>query len=408
MAVVGRRRMSAAVLFCAALLFAAAAGAAPFVPEHDQQILERLPPRSGSEWTAIAALHEQLERDPAAAPAVAAEVARRYLELFRVEGDARLVAYAQRELAPWSSLADPPVEIALLRAEIAQLEHRFAEAESDLQRLLERVPREPQAWLTLAAIELVRGDYANSRRACAKLVLLHDALVAGACLAAVQAATGEAAQALAFLERGLESAELEPALAAWLETLAAETAEALGGNCAPGSSEAAPNHHRAALASAMDGGSAGARPSVYSLVAYADCLLRGGEARAAQALLAAAPPADPILLRLAVAEKRLGEQSDARLEQLRFRLQLALEGRAAAHAREATYFALYLLEQPELALARALDNWEVQREPIDARLVLESALASGRHEAARPVVDWLAVNGVEHADLKTLIARFAP
>ena len=129
---------------------------------------------------------------------------------------------------------------------------------------------------------------------------------------------------------------------------------------------------------------------------------------AAQALLAVAPPADPILLRLAVAEKMLGEQGDARLEQLGFRLQLALEGREAAHAREATYFALYLLEQPELALARALDNWAVQREPIDARLVLESALASGRPEAARPVVDWLAANGVEHADLKALIARFAP
>jgi hypothetical protein len=185
----------------------------------------------------------------------------------------------------------------------------------------------------------------------------------------------------------------------WLETLAAESAEAAGDGCGP--EAGAREHYRKALDAAAE------RPSVYLLVAYADCLLRAERAADALAVLRSAPPADSVLLRLAVAERRLGRSSAAHLEQLGYRLRLALQGEETAHAREAAYFALYLLDEPELALARALDDWAVQREPIDSRLVLEAALASGDPAAARPVVDWLGANRVAHADLEPLIARIA-
>jgi hypothetical protein len=390
-----RRRVSAAVLSCTALLgLADAASSAPFVPTSGEEILERLPPREGAEWQAIAALHEQLARDPRSANVLAPQLVQRYLELFRVQGDPRLIAYAQRELAPWITVSDPPIAVALARAEIAQLTHRFDEARADLQRLLEREPREPQAWLMLAALDLVRADYAASRRACTRLVLLQDATVAGACVAAVQALTGEGAAALSFLERALEPGSVDDDLAVWLETLAAETAEALGDD------DAALAHYRAAVARGV--------PSIYLQTAYADCLLRAGRADAAVALLENAPPADPILLRLAFAQKRLGRSAAGTVERLSYRLELSLQGVEIAHAREAAYFALNLLEQPELALERSLANWQTQREPIDARLVLEAALAARRPAAARPVVEWLAANRVQHAELERLRARLAP
>ena len=90
-------------------------------------------------------------------------------------------------------------------------------------------------------------------------------------------------------------------------------------------------------------------------------------------------------LRIAFAEKQLGRADAARVDSLSYRLQLALDGLDTTHAREAAYFALYVLDRPELALERALANWNVQREPIDARLVLESALAAHRAADARPV-----------------------
>jgi len=396
-----RRRASAAVL-CSALLalgtLELAAFGAPFVPSDGSQVLERLPPRTGRDWQAIGSLRAELARKPRSAP-VAAELARRYLQLFRAEGEPRLVAYAQSALAPWRDDRDPPLEIMQRRAEIAQSEHRFDDALADLKRVTERDPRSVAARLTLASIDLVRADYDASRRECARLVLLADAAVAGACSSAVRAMTGEAGSAYQYFTHALaEPGALPPELRAWIETLAAETAEALG---AWRNAEA---HYRAALAATSAAGE-GERPSVYLLAAYADFLLRGQRPAEALALLADAPPADPLTLRIAVAEKQLGRLETARVDSLSYRLQLALDGLDTTHAREAAYFALYVLDKPELALDRALANWNVQHEAIDARLVLEAALAAHRTTDARPVLDWLESSGCEHADLQLLQRR---
>jgi hypothetical protein len=384
-----RRRASAAVLCCAALLCAAHASAEPYVPGSAAQVLERLPARDGAQWRDISALQVELTRAPHDA-ALAAKLAQRYLELFRTQGDPRLIAYAQRGLRAWSTDAEPPFEIALKRAEIAQTEHRFAAARAELDRLTVRAPRDARVWLTLAAIDLVRADYASARRECGRLVLIEDIAIAGGCAASVQATTGEAGRAYEFVTRLLaDASDLPPGIAVWLETLAAETADALG---KAGDAE---THYRAALR-------ADPHPSVYLLVGFADFLLRAQRADEVTKLLAEAPPADPLLLRLAIAEKRSGSDVSKRLEVLGYRLQLALDGLETTHAREAACFALYLLEKPDVALASALANWNVQHEAIDARLVLEAALAAGHPEAARPVIDWLDANHVEHAALRAL------
>jgi hypothetical protein len=394
-----RRRVSAAVLSSGLLVLVMlepAAFGAPLVPSDSRQVLERLPPHTGREWHAIGSLRAELAREPRSA-AVAAELARRYLELFRAEGEPRLVAYAQSALAPWRDDRDPPLEILQRRAEIAQSEHRFDEALADLKRVIERDPRSVAARLTLASIDLVRADYDASRRECARLVLLADAAVAGACSSAVRAMTGEAGGAYQYLTHALaEPGGSTPDLRAWIETLTAETAEALG------ASHNAEAHYRAALAAATG---EGGRPSVYLLAAYADFLLRERRAADVLALLVDAPPADALALRIAVAEKQLGRLDTARVDSLSYRLQLALEGLDMTHAREAAYFALYVLDKPDLAVKRALANWNVQREPIDARLVLEAALAAHRTADAQAVLDWLDSSGCEHADLKQLERR---
>jgi hypothetical protein len=396
-----RRRASAAVL-CSALFVLGtlelAAFGAPFVPSDYAQVLERLPPRTGREWQVIGSLRAELAREPRSATA-AAELARRYLELFRAEGEPRLVAYAQSALAPWGDDRDPPLEILQRRAEIAQSEHRFDDATADLKRVIERDLRGVAARLTLASIELVRAEYDASRRDCARLVLLADAVVAGACSSAVRAMTGDAGSAYQYFTRALaEPRALPPELRVWIETLTAETAEALGAR------RDAEAHYRAALAAAQ-AAVEGQRPSVYLLAAYADFLLRARRPAEVLALLADAPPADPLTLRIAAAEKQLGRLDTARADSLSYRLELALDGLDTTHAREAAYFALYVLDKPELAMMRALANWSVQREPIDARLVLEAALAAHRAGDARPVLDWLGSSGCEHVDLLQLQRR---
>ena len=380
----GWRRACAAVLLLLIQAQFHTVFAAPVVPTDAGQILERLPPRDGAAWDDIRSLQAALARNPADA-SVAAELARSYLELNRGIGDPRLVAYASRALAHWEGATAPPVDVALERALIAQTEHRFDAAREEIAGVLERSPRSAQAWLALAALDTVQGRYADAKRSCARLVLLQDATIAGACFATVQVMTGDAAAAYRFLSNNLARPEsLDAESTAWLATLAAETAEGLRLH------DDADRHYRAALA-------ASTTPSIYLLTSYSDFLLRRGRPAEVIALLAGTPPADTLWLRLALAEARTGRSDPVRIATLRYRLELALRGQERAHAREAAFFALYLDDDARRALTLALDNWAVQREQIDARLVLEAAAAAQMPDATQPVRDWLTSSHSEWA-----------
>jgi hypothetical protein len=47
------------------------------------------------------------------------------------------------------------------------------------------------------------------------------------------------------------------------------------------------------------------------------------------------------------------------------------------------------------ALRLAAENYRLQREPRDARILMEAALAANEHAAAQPALDWLRTSGYE-------------
>jgi hypothetical protein len=99
------------------------AQAAPFVPESDSQVLERLPfTVSDPVIRELRALQGRLKDEPNNLP-LALRLARGYLELGRVTGDPRYAGYAQAALIPWWDLKQPPEEILVLRATLRQRVH---------------------------------------------------------------------------------------------------------------------------------------------------------------------------------------------------------------------------------------------------------------------------------------------
>jgi hypothetical protein len=72
------------------------------------------------------------------------------------------------------------------------------------------------------------------------------------------------------------------------------------------------------------------------------------------------------------------------------------------HLREEARFALHLLNAPAAALKLAQENWQVQKEPADVRVLLESALAAGDAAAVGAVVEWLGQSGLEDVQLSRL------
>ena len=78
----------------------------------------------------------------------------------------------------------------------------------------------------------------------------------------------------------------------------------------------------------------------------------------------------------------------------------------SVHQREQSRFELRLMNNPQRALALAKLNWQIQKEPADARIYLEAAIAMHDKIEASSVIHWLATNQQEDATLSRLISSY--
>ncbi len=369
------------------------AGAAPFLPATDTQVLERLPARaSDPRAQALQALRQAWRQQPGDVDR-AVRLAEGYFDAVAAEGDPRYIGYAQAALAPWWALPAPPAAVRVLRAKLLQFDHRFSEALVDLDAVLQADPAHGEAWAWRAAIHMVRADYTQARRSCEQLAARAPPLIGAACTAQVDAATGRADAAATALGSALKNApEADRAQRLWALTRLAETEERRGAYAA---AEAA---FRQALA--LDVG------DVYLLAAYADFLLDRGRPSEVLALLKDRTRADVLLLRLALAAQAAGTpEREALARSMVDRFDAAALRGDTTHRKEASRYRLALRAQPDQALVLARENFAEQREPADARILLEAALAARQPAAAAPVLDWMAASGIQSVALQALADR---
>jgi len=366
--------------------------AAPFVPQSDGQVLERLPlAPSDPVLRRLRALNGQLTRVPNDLP-LAVMVAQGYSELGRVTGDPRYAGYAQAALAPWWSLERAPQEVLVLRAALHQRMHQFDLALADLATVLNINPRNVEARLMLATVNQVRGAYDEAREECRALQDLTEKLVWAACLANVNGATGrlrESYEQLRAVFSGYPAAE--PKLRSWVLTSLAEMATRAG------MVSEAEAHFRAALTLAP--------ADYYLLGAYADYLLDNGRPQDVVTLLQDKIAADPLLLRYALALQAQNSNDLAiQVQQLVDRFAASRLRGDRVHLREEARFTLRLLNAPATALKLAQENWQVQKEPADVRILLEAALAAHDTAAVDLVRDWLRNSRLEDVQLQSMTA----
>jgi tetratricopeptide (TPR) repeat protein len=377
------------LLGCAGL----AAHAAPYTPRSDDQVVEKLPARRSDPQTAELEALRAAARARPGDPGAAVALARRYFALAMAEGDPRYVGYAQAALAPWWPQPAPPQRVRVMRAILQQFNHAFAEAVQDLDAAVQADPGDAEAWAWLAAIHMVQADYAQARRACEAAAPHTSALLASACTAYVDSLTGHAGPAAEALRDALHrQPDAPPSHRLWALTRLGEIEERRGDFAA------AERAYREALSLG--------RQDNYLLCAYADFLLDRGRATEVLQLLKDQARSDTLLLRLALAARAAGTPEAAAYERdLAARFDAARLRGDATHQKEESRFALGVQRQPERALQLARENYAVQREPADARVLLEAALAARQPSAADPVLKWMAGTGVESVALRTLAQR---
>ncbi|MGH8495821.1 MAG: tetratricopeptide repeat protein [Gammaproteobacteria bacterium] len=382
----------ALVVIGAAMGFSASILSAPFVPERDDQVLERIPARLNGALLELRLLRWQLEREPANLN-LATRLARRYIEIGRAEFDPRYFGYAQAALAPWLEMRAPPPDILVLRAILKQQRHDFDGALSDLESLLQQDPRNAQAWLSSATILQVQGENRQALARCASLASLPGSYFVGTvCLGKSLSLSGRADQAYRLL-RELRAGEPDvPAPERlWMLTILAEIA------VRQGRPERAERHFLDAL-------SLGLRDS-YLLAAFADFLLDEQQPERVRELLREEARVDGLLLRLAQAERQLGLPIQSRVKTLKGRYAASRRRGDTVHLGEQARFALHIRDDPRAALELALANWNEQREPRDARIVLEAALAADDSAAAQPVLRYLERTSLQDVGLAELASR---
>jgi tetratricopeptide (TPR) repeat protein len=320
-------------------------------------------------------------------------LARIYFEGVAAEGDPRYIGQAQAALAPWWALPAPPADVRVMRAKLRQFDHQFDAARADLAAVVAADPAHADAWAWLAAIAMVQARYAEARHACRQLAPLTSPLTGAACAAAVDSVTGRAGAAVQALDGALAAAGqagVEERL--WALTRLAETLERLGRHA-----EAEAAFRRALALDITDG---------YLLAAYADFLLDRGRPGDVVDLLAGKQRSDLLLLRLALAARASGAPAGAGwAAELSARFDAARLRGDALHQKEESRYVLAVVGDAPRALALAQANFAVQREPADARVLLEAALAAGQPAAAAPALQWMADSGVESQALQGLADR---
>nr|MBA2675122.1 hypothetical protein [Ramlibacter sp.] len=87
---------------------------------------------------------------------------------------------------------------------------------------------------------------------------------------------------------------------------------------------------------------------------------------------------------------------------LRDRFAAAAQRGDRLHEQEAARFALDVEGDTAKALALAKRNYEVQKEPRDAEVLLRTALAAKQPKSAQPALDWLQASRYEDPRLAQL------
>jgi tetratricopeptide (TPR) repeat protein len=274
---------------------------------------------------------------------------------------------------------------------VLQSRHDFLGALRVLEQARALRPDDPQAWLTSATVLRVLGRYQQSMSACEQVAARADPVVAELCRQSIRGLTGNLPSAYALISQ-ISSRAMPAEERAWRDSELGEMAVRLGKD-----DEAERWFGDGLRASPGD---------FYIRAAYSDLLLRHGRAQDALALLKGQDTLEPLLLRIAVAQRVLGHPG---LKESGARLAAAFAAEAqrgeGIHRREEARFLLDVQNDPRAALAAAQENWKVQHECDDVLVLLRAALAAGVPQAAAPAVAFVREHGMQDVRIAALMGE---
>lgn len=350
------------LIFLLVVMLPGMAAPSPRIPASAEEVLEVLPARRLPLPTVSASAPENQAR------AITDILA--LLQLAQREGDPRYLGHAEARL----DRLPPTTETRLLRARLQQANHRFPEALVNLHHVLQNDPAHTEALLLQASIYQVRGEYELARQSCQRAKQLEALQLALACRAQVDGLNGHTEPALTQLQKltALDKG-LSPDQRTWIHLALGDLAVRMGRQ------EVAGTAYRKVMLNSAD-----------ALAAYADWLLTNDRSADVVLLLRDHTRHDGLLLRLTMAEHRLGlPGAKQHIQELQSRFS-ALQSRGEnVHLREEALFTFHLLGNTSRALLLARRNWQQQREPADLLIYKMAATSRKSTDDLTLIRKWL-------------------
>lgn len=323
--------------------------------------------------------------------------ARAVFTLGLTEGDLRWFGSAKAALRPWWQAAELPADGYFLRGLVRQGFHDFKAGLIDIDRAIALEPRRAEFWSWRFALHLLQADFASARQDSEEMARLLGKEEADVYRAVLQYRTGQPLPAVQMLMRAIRSPNYQDGSSQdWLGFHLGEAYRVAG---------------QPAQALAVWEARLKASPRSHLLrLSMADLLNQQGQYRQAKAVAMNQSDmgslTDALLMQALLASRGLKDADEARLAS-----QMDARLRAQALRQEA------LIERPKLiyqiaygqdlaaGLALSIENWQLQKDPPDAVLFAQAALALGQAQAAAPVVEWAEKSGYTDPQLSPLLRQ---
>lgn len=300
--------------------------------------------------------------------------AQRFIAKGKRENQPRYLGMAEALIETWLSQYDPHPAIMLAKADILQFRHQFHAAIEILKDIPNFGAEGAAALLMRSNLHQLKGDFDQAANACAQLARELN-FMADICDLHLQSLRSEIEPARSKLEALIARLELPVEIRAWATGKLADMSSRQGEplEALEYLQELAPEQVSTALKSQM-----------------MDLLLLLDRPGAVLQMVATDDNSEGLQLRRLRALKMTGENWRGPISSLVVsRISPQQEGGANPHARELAYFHHYLTGDTEAAYSAARENWDLQREPIDIRLLFETAHRAGKLEEVADAIDWI-------------------
>ena len=318
----------------------------------------------------------------AADPERAAIDAEAFLRLARTTRDARYFGRAEALVESWIARQDATPRLLIAAADLAQQRHEFVGARQLLNRAIDADPEDGGARIQRANVALLLGEFEAARRDCLAVLRGGATFPGTVCLASTMTGPGSLQRARGLLAPFDGAGPAAPDIARWL--LLTESDLALR----DGDAQAAQQYLARAHALDPDHEETRAR--------LAELLIEQGDTANALTLARGRTVSAALLVRRIRAASGIdAAEADSARRELDALLAVGRRRGTTSHLREEGELALFVDRDAARALVLARQNFALQKDTPDLRLLLGAALAAGDKTTLAELRRWLASTGFE-------------